>query len=168
MNTLELPEIDVNDGMVHITRHFDAPPGRVFAAWSTAESLARWFAPLGCTLEIGRFDFRTGGGFLTCIRNPAYPACWCVGTYHEIVAAERITFSMALSDAEGRVLESDAAGKDPEWPVETIVVVEFAERDGGTAMTLHQNVSEALAKRTGAHPSWLQMLDRLADLLAAR
>lgn len=168
MNTLELTEIDVNDGMVHITRHFDAPRSAVFAAWTTAESLARWFAPLGCTLEIGRFEFRPGGGFLTCIRNPDYPECWCTGTYHEIVAPERITFSMALCDGEGNMMESDAAGKDPEWPVETIVVVEFAERDGGTALTLHQNVSEALAKRTGAHPSWLQMLDRLAAMLATR
>jgi len=27
-------------------------------------------------------------------------------------------------------------------------------------------VSEALAKRTGAYPSWLQMFDRLAEELA--
>jgi hypothetical protein len=30
-----------------------------------------------------------------------------------------------------------------------------------TARTLEQNVSESLAERTGAHPSWLQMLNRL-------
>ena len=39
--------------------------------------------------------------------------------------------------------------------------VTFTERAGRTIVTLEQDVSERLAKRTGAHPSWLQMLDRL-------
>lgn len=30
-----------------------------------------------------------------------------------------------------------------------------------TALTLRQNVLESVAKRTGAYPGWLQMLDRL-------
>ena len=55
---------------------------------------------------------------------------------------------------------------DPEWPRETVVTVTFAERDGRTTVTLHQTVSEALAKRTGAHPSWIQMMGRLAEDLA--
>jgi hypothetical protein len=38
--------------------------------------------------------------------------------------------------------------------------VTFTERAGRTVVALEQNVSEWLAKRTGA-PSWLQMLDRL-------
>jgi hypothetical protein len=35
-------------------------------------------------------------------------------------------------------------------------------------MTLHQTVSESLARRTGAHPSWLQMFDRLDELLVQK
>lgn len=166
MRTVTLPEIDLTDGMVHISRAFYAPREAVFAAWSTAESLARWFAPNGCTIEIRRLDFQTGGSFLTCIRNPDYPACWCTGTYHEIVAPERIVFSMALCDENGTLIDSGDAGKEAEWPAETIVIVELAEEDGKTVLTLHQNVLESLAIRTGAHPSWLQMLDHLADYLA--
>lgn len=166
MKSLILPEIDLTDGMVHISRTFYAPREVVFAAWSSAESLARWFAPNGCTIEIRRLDFQTGGSFLTCIRNPHYPECWCTGTYHEIIVPERIVYSMAICDESGARIDSNDAGKDAEWPAETIVIVEFAEEDGQTILTLHQNVLESLAIRTGAHPSWLQMLDRLAECLA--
>lgn len=167
MKTLEPPEIDMNDGMVHITRIFDAPRAAVFAAWSSAEALGRWYAPRGCRLEVRRLDFREGGEFLTCIHNPDYPPCWCTGTYHEIVAPERIAFSMALCDADGNRVVAAEAGKPGEWPAETIVVVEFLARGEATELRLHQNVPEALAIQTGAHPSWLQMLDNLAARLAA-
>lgn len=46
------------------------------------------------------------------------------------------------------------------------MTVTFADRGNGTLMTLHQTVPEALAKRTGAYPSWLEMLDRLGEELA--
>jgi hypothetical protein len=55
---------------------------------------------------------------------------------------------------------------DPDWPAETVLTVTFAELAGKTRLTLQQTVLESLAKRTGAHPSWIQMLDRLAEDLA--
>ena len=56
---------------------------------------------------------------------------------------------------------------DPDWPLETVVTVTFVPKGSRTVLTLHQTVSESLAKRTGAHPSWLQMFDRLAALVAS-
>jgi hypothetical protein len=44
--------------------------------------------------------------------------------------------------------------------------VTLEEVRGGTKLTLEQTVSEALARHTGAHPSWLEMLDRLAAMIA--
>jgi hypothetical protein len=41
------------------------------------------------------------------------------------------------------------------------VCVTFTERAGQTIVMLEHDVSEQLAKRTVAHPSWLRMLDRL-------
>jgi len=46
------------------------------------------------------------------------------------------------------------------------VTVTLAEHDGKTKLTLHQTVLESVAKRTGAHPSWIEMLDRLAKQLS--
>ena len=56
--------------------------------------------------------------------------------------------------------------RGPDWPRETVVTVTFAEHAGQTTLTLHQTVRESLAKRTGAHPSWIEMFDRLAAELA--
>jgi len=151
---------------VRITRVFDAPRELVFRAWSDPELLARWFAPDGCTVLIRRYDFRPGGTFHTCIRNPQYGDCWCTGTFREIVAPEKFVYSVALADEKGDRAESAAFMKDPEWPVETLVTVTFTERDGKTTLILQQNVLESVAKRTGAHPGWLQMLDHLAAVLA--
>ena len=165
MKTLVIPEIDLTDKMVHISRTYYAPRETVFAAWSSADALKRWYAPYGCTVEIKHFDFQLGGTFLTCIRNPDYPACWCTGTYHEIDAPNRIAFSMALCDESGNILDAGETGKDSDWPAETVVIVEFVEDGGMTTLTLHQNVLEHVAVRTGAHAGWLQMLERLADAI---
>jgi len=160
------PTTDSKNQQVCITRLFDAPREFVFQAWSDVAHLTRWYAPHGCTIQFQHLDFRQGGTFHSCIRSPQGHECWCVGEYREIVAPERIIFTMAIADAYGNRMEPTAVGMDPAWPMETITTVTFKEVDGKTELTLRQTVNEALAKRTGAHPSWLQMLDRLDTDLA--
>lgn len=155
-----------SEPQVLITRDFDAPRELVFQAWTDHQHLHRWFAPKGCTIEFRKLEFREGGSYLSCIRNPQYPACWCTGVYREIVAPERIVFTMGISNEQGQLLTATQTGMDAEWPQETVLTVTFADLNGRTRLILHQTVSEALAKKTGAYPSWLQMLDRLAVELA--
>lgn len=155
-------------GEVLIQRTFAAPRALVWQAWTDVEQLQLWHAPHGCDIHFARFDFRAGGGFLSRISNPSFGDCWCVGAYLEIVEPERIVYQMAVADSEGNRVKSASVGHDVDWPEETTVTVIFEERDGQTHLTLRQNVSEELAKRTGAYPSWLQMLDRLAEKLVQR
>lgn len=154
--------------LVTITRVFDAPREMVFAAWSEAAQLARWHAPNGCTIEFRKFDFRPGGAFISYLRTPSNHECLCKGAYLEIVAPERIVYSIAFCDGDGNFVEPAAKGMDPGWPRETVVTVTLEEREGKTTLTLHQSVAAALAKKTGAYPSWLEMLDRLAGALYSR
>jgi glutathione S-transferase len=141
----------VADGKhVEIERHISAPPGLVFRLWSKPEYLVRWFAPRRCTLEIHAFDFRVGGELRTSIRSADGSSCDAVSTFLEIVPAEKIAYRIRVC---GR----------GEWPEETTVTVTFTERSGGTLLTLRQTVPEELAKRTGAYPGWLEMLDRLGE-----
>jgi uncharacterized protein YndB with AHSA1/START domain len=151
---------------VLITHVFDAPRNLVFKAWTDPAHLERWFAPRGCTLHFARIDIRPGGAFHSCIRTPDGHECWCTGVYREIVAPERIVFTMAVADENGNPAEPAQIGMDPEWPRKTTVTVTFADQGDRTRLTLHQTVAEALAKRTGAHPGWLDMLDRLGEDLA--
>ncbi|HEX4973160.1 MAG TPA: SRPBCC domain-containing protein [Steroidobacteraceae bacterium] len=152
-------------GTIRIERVFVAPRPLVFDAWTRPELLLQWYAPHGCTIHYAAIDVRPGGRFHSCIHNPSFGDCWCVGVYREIVRPERIVYTLATADSEGNEIEPAKAGHDPRWPRETLVIVTLEEVRGGTKLTLDQNVSEALAKHTGAHPSWLQMLDRLQALL---
>lgn len=154
------------DRDVLITRVFDAPRELVFQAWTDPAHLAHWYAPHGCTISFREIEVREGGVFHSCIGGPDGSACWCKGVYREVVAPERIVCTMAIADEQGNLMDPTDVGMDPEWPRETVLTVTFEEQDGKTKLTLHQTVSEELAKRTGAHQSWLQMLDRLAEQLA--
>ncbi|HTN76658.1 MAG TPA: SRPBCC domain-containing protein [Pirellulaceae bacterium] len=154
--------------MVVITRLFNAPRELVFQAWTDPEQLLRWYAPPGCTIRFRTLDVRPGGAYHSCIQTPDGHHCWCSGSYREIVAPERIVYSMAISDEHGHLLTATEAGMDPAWPRETMVTVTFADRGGRTELTLRQTVLESLAKRTGAHPSWLLMLDRLEEQLGTK
>ncbi len=154
---------------VLITRSFAAPRELLWQAWTELEHLKRWHAPEGCEIRFERFDFREGGGFLSCIRNPAFGECWCLGEYLEIARPERLVYRLSMADAAGNRISAAAAGHDADWPDETILTLTFREEEGGkTLLTLHQTVSEALAKRTGAYPSWLDMLERLDRLFRER
>ena len=150
---------------LRIERIFDAPRELVFDAWTTPEYLLRWFAPRGCTIRFAGIDVRPGGRFHSCLHNPTFGDCWCVGVYKEIVRPERIVFSMAVADSDGNEIDSAQAGHDTQWPRETLVAVTLEDLGGSTRLTLEQNVLESLAKQTGAHPGWEQMLDRLAELV---
>jgi uncharacterized protein YndB with AHSA1/START domain len=151
---------------VLITRLFDAPRELVFDAWTDPKQLARWYAPRGCEIEFRSIDPRPGGAFHSCIRTPDGHECWCRGVYRTINRPVQIVLTMVVSNEKGESVAPVAAGMDPEWPSETVVTVTLVEKQGRTMLTLHQTVSESLAKRTGAHPGWLEMLDRLAALTA--
>lgn len=151
---------------VLIERTFDAPRDLVFRAWIEPEHLARWYAPKGCSVTIYGFDPRPGGAFHHAIRTPNGHNCVCKGAYREIVPPERLVYTLSFSDAAGNFVEPSDVGADPEWPRETVVTVTFDDLDGRTKLTLHQTVLESIAKRTGAHPSWIEMLDRLSELVA--
>jgi uncharacterized protein YndB with AHSA1/START domain len=151
-----------------IERVFDAPRELVFEAWTNPEHLLAWFAPRGCTVSYSHIDVRPGGRFLSRVQNPSFSDCWCVGEYLEVVAPERIVYSIAIADSKGNKVDPAHAGHHPDWPRETIVRVTLEDDHGSTRLTLEQNASTALAKQTGAYPSWLQMLDELDRFLIVR
>lgn len=156
---------DTGPKTIVIQRVFDAPRELVFDTWTNPEYLPLWFAPRGCSIHFSKLDIRPGGRFHSCIHNPAFGDCWCIGIYKEIVRPERIVYTMAIADEHGNRIEPAQAGHDPEWPAETLVTVTLEDDRGKTLLTLRQNVLESLAKRTGAYPSWIDMLDRLAETL---
>ena len=153
---------------VTIERVFQAPRELLFKAWTDEQHLMNWYAPTGCEISFRKLEIRPGGEIHSCIKTPGGHLCWCRGTYSEIKKPERIVYSMLISDEAGNLLGPDEAGMDANWPRETIVTVTFEEVGPQTTkLTLRQTVDLELAKKTGAYPSWLNMLDRLEESLAS-
>lgn len=164
-DTLPQGLIGAFERRIMITRIFNAPPDVVFKAWTEPDHLLRWYAPQGCRVSFSSIDVRPGGSFLSCIYNPVHGECWCKGVYKEVSAPERLVFTMIIADKNGNTVNPADIGMDPDWPGETLVTVTFTDLGGATKMVLHQTAPEELAKRTGAYPGWLQMLDNLTEEL---
>jgi uncharacterized protein YndB with AHSA1/START domain len=155
----------VNNKEVFIKQTFNASPEKVFSAWTDPEKLVKWYAPDGCTVHFKKIKIETGGQFHSCISNPQFGDCWCIGEYKEVVPNSKIVFTMINADEYGNPINPTESGMDPDWPGQTLVTVTFAEENGKTKLQLRQTVSQELAKKTGAYPSWLQMLNNMQTML---
>ncbi|MNE42772.1 hypothetical protein D3C80_1369200 [compost metagenome] len=158
-------ESRVSKNEVFIEETFNASPERVFKAWTDPEKLLKWFAPDGCTIHFKTINVEEGGQFHSCISNPQYGDCWCIGEYKEVVPNMKLVFTMVNADENGNPINPADIGMDPNWPGETLVTVLLTEEGGKTKLQLRQTVSQELAKKTGAYPSWLQMLNNMQTLL---
>src|SRR3954452_14264487 len=96
---------------IRFVRDLDAPPARVFAAWTEPEQLAQWWDATGEKLGACEIDLRPGGA----LRVPTshHPDKPFTGVYREIAPPTLLVF-----EANG------ATGK-----------VKLAECSGGTRMT---------------------------------
>ena len=136
-----------------ITRIFDAPRALVFKAWTEPDRAARWWGPQGFVTAYCNMDVRPGGAFRVCMRSPEGTEHWKQGVYREVVEPERLVFTFAWEDAEGKPGH------------ETVVTVTFAEHGTRTKLTLHQGVFETVAARDSHQSGWTSTLERLAHYI---
>jgi len=147
-------ETEQLDRVLVITRIFDAPRELVFEAWADPEHRARWWGPRGFTLIFHEADVRAGGTFRFGVRSPEDTEHWAHGVYREVVAPERLVFTTAWEDAQGKPKH------------ETLVTLTFAEQGGKTRLTLHQAVFESETSRDLHRGGWSSTLELLAEYLA--
>ena len=142
---------------IEMTRVFDAPRERVFAAWSSGERVARWFSPAGCSVPRAEVDFRPGGVFAVVMRMPDGQDHQCRGAFEEVTPPSRLAFTM----------EVEMGGK-PRFKVRTLV--DFAAEGEKTRMTVRQSYElydpAFAAAPAGAREGWRTTLDKLAREIA--
>jgi uncharacterized protein YndB with AHSA1/START domain len=146
------PSVDPPDGVLVVSTVVDAPPARVFDAWTRGEELARWFYPRGLPLVAHTFDVRPGGAYRVCMRGIDGTDYWVHGVYREIVAPRRLVFT--------HVWESGPSS-------DTVVTVTFADRGGLTEITVHQAVFDSCPVLDGHRLGWTSCFEQLAATLAA-
>ena len=82
-----------------LTRLFDAPPEKVFRAWTEPALIKQWFAPLPWTTPRAEIDLRPGGASLIVMRSPEGDDYPNQGVYLEVVKNERLVFTDAYTRA---------------------------------------------------------------------
>jgi uncharacterized protein YndB with AHSA1/START domain len=154
-----------------LTRVFDAPRDLVFRAWTEPERLKQWWGPKGFTMLSCRLDLRPGGVFHYGMRSPDGRAMWGKWVFREVVAPERLVFVVSFADEEGNPVRHPFA---PDWPLEVLSTLTFAEHEGKTTLTLRgvplaATEAERKAFEAGHEPmrkGWAGTLDQLAEHLA--
>jgi uncharacterized protein YndB with AHSA1/START domain len=149
------------DREVVVRRVINGPRRLVFMAWTEARHLARWFGPAGFSVTTSSFDFRVGGVWDFVMHGPDGTDFRNWVHFLEITPPERIRY------------EQGARAGDPDMFETT---VSFAERDGGTEITLHtvfrtkaqrDHVVENFGAIEGGHQTLARLADYVAELAAA-
>jgi uncharacterized protein YndB with AHSA1/START domain len=140
-----------------VSRTFPARREIVFAAWSRADHIKRWFSPATFTTPEAEIDFRPGGAFVVCMRSPEGQDFWSRGTFLEISPPERLALEL---DAE--------VGGVKRFTAHTAVT--FEVEAAGTRMTVRQSYEfhdpAFVGAAAGASEGWRTTLDKLEQEVA--
>jgi uncharacterized protein YndB with AHSA1/START domain len=143
-------EVKITGNRMQITRVFDAPRERVFAAWKQRELLEKWSGCKETTKVEIEMDFRVGGSFRQKMHIAGVGEYTITGKYDEISEPEKIVYHVDLG------------------PATTRVTVEFIEQGKQTKVVLTQegfpdpNLCKMVSQGTE------EALDKVEQLLAAQ
>lgn len=91
-------------GTFTLERTYDASPARVFAAFSTVEGKARWFAGGGeWTLMERAFEFRVGGRERLVARRTTGVVSHFDAYYYDIIPNERIVYTYEMHQDDRKI-----------------------------------------------------------------
>ena len=131
-----------------LKQRINAPPAKVFAAFTEPQTLARWFGPTGVQRVEAQTDVRVGGRY-TITAHTADDTHQVGGSYREIVPNERLVFTWAWRSTPER---------------ESLVTVTFKPDGAGTILTLlHEQFFDADARDRHQH-GWSQALAKIETL----
>jgi uncharacterized protein YndB with AHSA1/START domain len=120
-----------------ISRFINAPPARVWKAWSTPEHLAKWWIPAPIECNVIKLDLRPGGGFETRMREGSGEFQPHVeGCFLDVLPEKRLVFTTVLTE-----------GWKPfePWLALTAIITFDAEGNGTryAARVLHKNAADS-------------------------
>lgn len=137
-----------------ITRRLHASPQKVYAAWTSAENLIRWFATAQAKPGSikAALDVRAGGRYrisFTDERSGEYHEVG--GLYREVVPDARLQFTWAWHSTPER---------------ESLVTIELKGDATGTLMIFHHEQFADQAARDNHERGWNKFLDVLEQYVA--
>ena len=138
---------------LEIKRFINAPPARVYAAWTDPDQLKQWWGPEGVQTRNFTADARVGGKYRWDLVNQEGEEMSVFGEYRELIPGTKVVFTWKWDDDEA-------------WENYTSVVsVEFSDRDGGTELRLTHVQLPSEESRDRHNQGWNSVLDRLEKFL---
>ena len=142
-----------------LTRIINAPPEKVYRAWTEPELLKQWFAPRPWTTPHAELNVRPGGGNLIVMKGPGGQEFPNKGIYLEVVTNERLVFTDAYTESW-----------EPSLKPFMTVILTFEKHEGKTRYTArvrHWTVADREThEKMGFHAGWGQCADQLVALVA--
>lgn len=148
-----------NQHELTLTRLIDAPPEKLFRAWTEPELLVQWFVPKPWTAASAEMDVRPGGSSVVVMRSPEGQEFPNRGIYLDVVKNERLVFTDAFTSAWG------PSGKA--FMVGTITFENESGKTRYTARVLHWSEEDRKAHEDmGFYAGWGKATDQLEALVA--
>jgi uncharacterized protein YndB with AHSA1/START domain len=134
-----------------LKRHIKAPPAKVYAAWTQAEQIVRWFGPHETVLDTVKatLDVRVGGKFRVSFNAIDGEYHEVGGTYREVIPDQRLQFTWAWHSTPER---------------ESLVTITTVPDGAGTMLTLHHEQLFDQKAADGHKHGWTGTLDKLAAI----
>lgn len=153
--TKQNTQLTYYDQHIKIEREFDAPPARVFAAYTTPSDVENWWGPSIYETRVDKLEPRIGGEWAFSHPNPEGDDHAFRGVYHDIVENKRIVQTFEYLGAPGHV---------------SLETMEFEDLGGRTKLTAIAvfGAPEALEamKASGMEDGMLETYERLAALVS--
>ncbi len=135
-----------------IKRTFQAPREKVFAAWTGAETLKKWWGTEGHTVPSVEMDVSPGGKYRVEMRTDEGESFYLNGAFVEIRPPERLVFTFRWERGEW------------DYP-ETLVSIDFSGEGDETTVTLTHEGFPDENMRDEHHGGWDECLDNLGAYL---
>ncbi|MFD0277603.1 SRPBCC family protein [Kitasatospora sp. NPDC127111] len=135
---------------IRIVREFDAPPERVFRAWTDPELVTRWLGPEGLTMKIDVWEARTGGRYRYSALSEGATIASFYGSFHEVRPNSRLVQTFTYEgEPDGVFLETmlfEPLGAGRTRITGLSVTDTIAARDALIASGMERGVVEGYAK----------------------
>jgi uncharacterized protein YndB with AHSA1/START domain len=134
-----------------LKRRLNAPPEKVYAAWTDPTKIAKWFGPDAGPVTRADTDVRTGGRYTIVFHTDDGEEHCVGGVYREVVPNEKLQFTWAWRSTPER---------------ESLVTITIKPDNGGSILTLlHERFFDEAARDRHGH-GWTGSLDKLEQYLS--
>ena len=137
---------------VTIQRRYNAPPEKVYGAWTHAEMIVGWFGPSDAEQGSVKamMDVRTGGRFTISFTHSNGEYSEVSGVYKEVVPNQKLVFSWAWHSTSER---------------ESLVTVSVKPDGAGTLMVFTHEQFFDEAARDNHERGWAELFTQLESVL---